>query len=293
VILIGENIHTMYGEIEEAVKGRNPEPILKRAKAQAEAGADYLDLNLCTIMTGAEEAMAWAVETLQSETNIPLVLDIPSARAMAAGLKVRRGKTVINGIAGTADSKANMVPLVVEHQHEVIMGLYSDEGAPRDAEERAVLAMDLVDAANQAGIPTEKIWIDPGVYPLANSQEQAVAGLEFLRMIGDVVPGVKTMAGVSNVSALGPPNKLRHILNRTYLIMAQRYGMHAAIVNVLDQTLVQLSQGKLPEIARLIHLVMDGADRASEALSPEEAAYITAAKMLLGREPYSPSAFKL
>jgi 5-methyltetrahydrofolate corrinoid/iron sulfur protein methyltransferase len=291
VILIGENIHTMYPDIEQAVKNRDPESLLKLAKTQIDAGADYLDLNLCTLRTGAEEAMAWAVETLQSSTDSPLVLDTPQAKTMAAGLKVRRGKTVINGIAGTADSRDNMVPLVVEYPHDVIMGLYNDEGAPRDAEERAVLAVDLVEAANQAGIPTERIWIDPGVYPLANSQEQAVAGLEFLRMVEEVLPGVKTVAGISNVSSLGPPNKVRRILNRTYLIIAQRYGLHAAIVNVLDQTLVQLNLGQRSEIIRLVHGVIDG-DQVSEGLSPEEAAYVSAARMLLGQEPYSLSVFK-
>lgn len=293
MILIGESIHTMTEVIKEAVEARNPEPILQRARAQVEAGADYLDLNLCTIMTGAEDAMAWVVETVQNEVDIPLVLDIPNAKAMAAGLKVRQGEAVINGIAGTEDSKTNMYPLAAQYQANVIMGLYTDEGAPASADERSLLAMDLVEYANEAGIETEKIWIDPGVYPLANNQEQVMAGLEFLQTIEDVVTGVKTVAGIYNVSALGPPSTLRRILNQTYFVMCGRYNLYAAIVNVLDEKIVQFNKEESHETIQLIHRVMDGEDIDSGALAPEEAAYVKAARMFLGKEPYSLSEFKI
>jgi len=293
VILIGEKIHTMYGEINEAVKNRDPGPVLELARAQADAGADYLDVNLCTIMNGAEEAMAWAVGTIQDAMDIPIVLDIPSAGAMKAGLKVRQGETVINGIAGTEESKANMYPLAAQYQTDVIMGLYTDQGAPTDADERSLLAVDLVAYANEVGIPTERIWIDPGVYPLANNQQQVVAGLEFMRTVQDVVPGVKTVTGISNVSALGPPPKLRRVLNHTYFVIARRYYQHAAIVNVLDEKMVRLNRGELPELMELIHRVMDGEEIRLSSLSSAEVAYVTAARMILGKEPYSLSAFRL
>ena len=41
-ITIGERIHCISPVIREAMDKRNPEPILKRAKEQLDAGADYL-----------------------------------------------------------------------------------------------------------------------------------------------------------------------------------------------------------------------------------------------------------
>ena len=38
---------------------------------------------------------------------------------------------------------------------------------PRDINERAMHAVDLVYKANEAGIPNEKIWIDPIVSPVS------------------------------------------------------------------------------------------------------------------------------
>ena len=42
-ITIGERIHCISPAIREAMATRNPEPILKRAKEQLDAGATYLD----------------------------------------------------------------------------------------------------------------------------------------------------------------------------------------------------------------------------------------------------------
>ena len=45
-ITVGERIHCISPSIRDAMNSRNPEPILKRAKEQLDAGATYLDLNI-------------------------------------------------------------------------------------------------------------------------------------------------------------------------------------------------------------------------------------------------------
>ena len=46
MILIGENINIMSVTIGPSMKERNPKPIQELAKAETEAGIDYLDLNI-------------------------------------------------------------------------------------------------------------------------------------------------------------------------------------------------------------------------------------------------------
>jgi len=46
MILIGESIHIISRVVSEAVRNRDAAAIQALAKQQAEAGADYLDLNL-------------------------------------------------------------------------------------------------------------------------------------------------------------------------------------------------------------------------------------------------------
>ena len=45
-IIIGERIHCISPVIKKAMEEMDPEPILKRAKEQLDAGATYLDVNI-------------------------------------------------------------------------------------------------------------------------------------------------------------------------------------------------------------------------------------------------------
>ena len=60
-IVIGERIHCISPTIREAMAKRDLEPILKRAKAQIEQGAAYLDVNIGPAGRDGEELMRWAV----------------------------------------------------------------------------------------------------------------------------------------------------------------------------------------------------------------------------------------
>ena len=56
-IVIGERIHCISPVIREAMATFNPEPILKRAKEQLDAGATYLDVNIGPAEKNGEELM--------------------------------------------------------------------------------------------------------------------------------------------------------------------------------------------------------------------------------------------
>ena len=64
-VVIGERIHCISPVIREAMAKRDPEPILKRAKEQLDAGATYLDLNIGPAERDGEELMKWGVQLLQ------------------------------------------------------------------------------------------------------------------------------------------------------------------------------------------------------------------------------------
>jgi 5-methyltetrahydrofolate corrinoid/iron sulfur protein methyltransferase len=91
-------------------------------------------------------------------------------------------------------------------------------------------------------------------------QDQVNSLLEFMMMYKDLqemAPGLKTTCGLSNVSN-GAPEDLRPILNQTYLMMIEKYGMHSAIVDAFDEDLKSFARGERKEIKQLVHRVMDG-----------------------------------
>ena len=65
MILVGENLNIMVTKIGQAMKDRDPKPIQELALAEAEAGVDYIDINLGPARKGGEELMEWMVTTVQ------------------------------------------------------------------------------------------------------------------------------------------------------------------------------------------------------------------------------------
>jgi cobalamin-dependent methionine synthase I len=166
--------------------------------------------------------------------------------------------------------------------------LWGVEGMPRDANERCLLAVDLVYKANQLGIPNEAIWIDPILTPVSVETNQIKACLEFMGMLSDIAPGCKSIVGLSNVSN-GTPSHLRPYLNRTMLIMLAKYGLYSAIVDAFDEELTKIARGEMRQIVDLVHRVMDGEKPDPTSLSQKELEYVKTVRVLSGETLYSHS----
>jgi len=287
MILIGENINVMSKIVGPALKERNPGPIQELVKAEVEAGMDYLDLNIGPARKGGDELMTWLVNTVQEVTDKPLSLDTTNPLAMEAGLKVHKGRALINSI-----SLARMeeeLPLVQKYNANFIGLLWGREGMPRDADERAMIAVELMTKANEMGIPGESIWFDPIVTPVVNIESnQSKPCLEFMSMVGEITPGCKSAVGLSNVSN-GAPAHLRPYLNQTYMMMLMKYGLYSVIVDAFDSELVKIARGEKPEIVDLVQRVMDGEKPDLSSLSEEEVNYVKTVRVLTGESLYSHS----
>lgn len=288
MILIGENINIMSKTIGPAIRERQPEPIQELARKEAAAGIDFLDLNIGPARKAGDETMDWLVKTVQAAVDLPCSLDTTNHIAIEAGLKVHRGKAVINSITLQPDRLEAELPLVKKYNAYVIAVLWGKEGMPRDAAERAAHAVEFVYRANEIGIPSEDIWIDPIVSPVCVEINQVLACLEFMSMVKEIAPECKTVVGLSNISN-GTPTELRPYLNRTYLAMLMKYGLDAAIVDAFDEELIKLARGEMPEILELVHGIMEGKEIDLASLDKRERDYAKSTRVLLGKTLYSHS----
>ncbi len=291
MILIGENINIMSNIIGQALKERNSKPIQELAKAEAETGVDYLDLNIGPARKAGDELMEWVVNTVQEVTNLPLSLDTTNPVAMEAGLRVHKGRALINSISLSRMEEELL--LVKKYNADMIGLLWGREGMPRDAAERGVIAVELAYSANEMGIPNEDIWFDPIVTPVVNvDTNQVKPSLEFMSMLQDIAPGCKSTVGLSNISN-GTPTHLRPYLNRTYLMMLMKYEIYSAIVDAFDSELIKIAKGEKPELVALVHRVMDGEKPDLSSLSKEEVKYVKTVRVLSGESLYSHSWLEL
>ncbi|MBE9582409.1 MAG: dihydropteroate synthase [Proteobacteria bacterium] len=299
MILIGENLNIMVTSIGQAMKERNPKPIQDLAVAEAEAGVDYIDINLGPARKGGEELMEWMVTIVQEVVDLPLYLDTTNVKAIEAGLKAyknKQGKAVVNSIMCRPERMEAQIPLVTKYDAGMVALLWGPEGMPRDAAERGLLATDILQRAAEAGVAGEDIWVDPIVTPVNVQQNQLLECNQFmseLEMIAEVLaPGCKSTCGLSNVSN-GAPDHLRPILNQTYMMMLEKLGMKSCIVDAFDKDLHEIARGKRPENTAIVHRVLDGDEPDMGGLNKEAQGYVKTAKVILGHSLYSDSWLEL
>ncbi|RZB36272.1 MAG: 5-methyltetrahydrofolate corrinoid/iron sulfur protein methyltransferase [Desulfobacteraceae bacterium Eth-SRB2] len=293
MLLLGESLNVISKKIGRAFKERDPKPIQEEALFQKEKGMDYIDINLGPAKKDGHELMPWVVETVQEVVDdIPLVLDTSNIAAIEAALKVCKLTPIINSIMCRPERYEKMVPLAAEHNADFVALMWGPDGLPRDENERAALAVELLYFANEAGIPNEKIWVDGIVTPVNIQQPQAISLMEFQGMLQDMAPGARSTCGLSNISN-GPPDHLRPILNQTYMVMLQKYSMESVIADPLDDQLISIAKGERQDIVDLIYGVMDGDEPDIASLSKEMQDYVKTTKVILGKSLYSDSWLEL
>ncbi len=292
MILHGESLNVISKVIGKAYKERDPKPIQAEALEQEKLGMDYIDINLGPAKKDGHELMPWVVQVVQEVVpNMPLLLDTSNIAAIEEGLKVVKPASkphIVNSIMARPERYTVMLPMAAKYEADIVALMWGPDGLPRDENERAALAVELLYAANEAGIPNEKIWVDGIVTPVNIQQVQCISLLNFMMMLEDIAPGCKSTCGLSNISN-GPPVHLRPILNTTYMIMLERYGMKAVISDPLDTTLTAVAKGKRPDIVEVVHQTMDGTAPSLSSLSKELGDYVKTVRVITGESLFSDS----
>jgi len=287
---IAESINIMGKRSGTAMKAREVGPVQEMAREEAKAGAGFLDLNIGPARKDGVELMPWIVETVQSVVDTPLCLDTTNTDAMAAGFKVVKNKTgaLMNSISAQPERMQKLIPVAAEAGCNVVALLWGPDGMPRDSNERAAMAVDLMMALSEAGIPNEKMFFDPIATPITLGCDQIASGLEFMAMVQDIAPGASSTIGLSNVSN-GVAEHLRKYLDRTYLIMLMYNGLQTAIVNSYDPELMAIALGQRQNLVDLVFGMIDGNDPDPSKLSALELEHYKTYNVLSGKSVFSES----
>jgi 5-methyltetrahydrofolate--homocysteine methyltransferase len=110
--LIGERIDPSgKKKLAEALKNGYFAMICREAIAQAEAGADILDINAVTPGVDEISVLPQVVERIMASVDVPLCLDINKPAALRKTLEVYKGKPIINSVTGEEKSLNEILPL--------------------------------------------------------------------------------------------------------------------------------------------------------------------------------------
>lgn len=245
MLVIGENISGTSKIVGDSIKNRDAGPLIEMAKAQKEAGAHYVDINIGPATKNGEDLMQWIVKTIQSEIDVPLALDTKNTSAIEAGLQVHKGTALINSVTGDQDKLDILMPMTKKYNAKIVGIALSDKGVPPDVDSRIEVIMNIVNSAMENNVPLSNVYLDPIVLPVAVLQNQVyncIEGLKAFKQLKDLMglpEDPKTIVGLSNVSQSSPP-ELKSLLNRTYLTILLSHGLDAAIIDPLDMKLMNV-----------------------------------------------------
>jgi len=241
MLVIGEKINASDDSVAEAIAKRDKEFLVNLAKAQALAGADFIDVNAGSghgSLQEATEDIKWLVGIIQATIEQPLSIDSDSPEVIEAALKEYRGeRLIINSITAEPARLETIGPLVAERQAWVIALAMGTDGIPARVEERLTACERIMSYLNSLNVKTEQVFFDPLVLPIAVDTRQGLVTLETIEQIKSRYPDAGVVMGLSNISYGLPKRKL---VNRAFLLMAAYAGLDAVIIDPLDNKAMSL-----------------------------------------------------
>lgn len=246
MILIAENLNTRNKPYIEAVKKKDTKTIAQLSKYLSEAGADVINIQCSLDGSGDVETLPMVVETVVEATGLPVSLDSRNIEALKRSITLCNKPPLINFISATEPSdRKGLFSLIVATKVSLVIRA-SKGMVPTSLEAKLQIIEELIEEANTADIPNERLFADPSIVHIGKGmgQDHLVNSHECVLALKEMVePPINTIAWISNVST-GIPRALKSRLNSYFLTYLSGAGLDAALVDVLD-----------PEIKKTIYLV--------------------------------------
>jgi 5-methyltetrahydrofolate--homocysteine methyltransferase len=235
MLIIGEKINGTTKRVNKAILEKDFGYIQALATRQVACGADILDINAGTGIDREPEDLIWLVKTVQDVTDVLLCLDSPNAESLSAAIGEARIPPVINSISAESEKLKGILPLIAKNNCPVIALAMDDTGIPEGVDRRMTAIRTLFDSIHGAGIPDERVYVDPLVMTIATNNESGNIALNTVRAVKKAFPNAHITAGASNIS-FGLP--ARTYINHVFLTLAIAAGMDSAIMDPTDTALV-------------------------------------------------------
>ncbi len=241
MLVIGENINASNKSVAEAIDKRDEAFLVDLAKAQASAGADFIDVNAGSGHGSAKKAIEdvrWLMRIVQYAIEKPLAVDSDSAEVIEAAISEYSGESlIVNSVTAEPARLEAIGPLVAERQARVIALAMGTDGIPASKEERLAACERIMTYLTGLGIEPKQVMFDPLVLPIAVDTRQGLVTLKTVEEIKSRYPDAGVVMGLSNISYGLPKRKL---VNRAFLLMAAYAGLDAVITDPLDSKAMSL-----------------------------------------------------
>jgi 5-methyltetrahydrofolate corrinoid/iron sulfur protein methyltransferase len=239
MIVIAENLNTRNRVYMDALASRDKKTISELAKKLSEAGADIINLQCSLDGAGDEDTLPWVTGLVQNAADKDISLDSRNTNAIGKAVPLCKKPPLINFISETEPEDQDALLSLVSDTGSSLVIRASKGSVPTSLETKLQIIEELLEMANEADIPNERLFADPSIVHIGRGmgQKNLSNSLECIRVINELIePPLNSIAWISNIST-GLPKSLRKPLEAALLVYLAGAGLSAAMVDLLDENI--------------------------------------------------------
>jgi cobalamin-dependent methionine synthase I len=227
-----------------AVEEKDAKTLAAMAVRQAEAGADALDLNLGPARKNSS-LLGWAMEVILEAVPLPLFA-ASQILAMPELLKRHQGRITVNSVTADPATLPDDMKRAQEHQAGLVVLLVRPGLTPFRAEDRLLIAAEVLETAARTGFPLAELHVDPLFPPSPDPFRQGMPDIDPVLETIAALPFLskekaRSLIALSSASAFLPPAK-RTALHRRLLPLLTAAGLDAVILGCHDRRLMEIAR---------------------------------------------------
>lgn len=227
-MIVGERINpTGKKALQAELREDKLDIVVQFAEEQKENGASILDVNVGMNGIDEKEMMLKVVNELSLVSELPLCIDSSHVSVIEAALRIYPGRALINSISLEKEKFEKLIPIAKKYGAMFILLPLSDEGLPKDLNEKKEIIQTILKEAKRHGFTEKDIIVDGLVNTVGANKKAALETMETIRYCKQEL-GIATICGLSNIS-FGLPERI--FVNSTFLALAIREGLTMAIAN--------------------------------------------------------------
>lgn len=234
-IVVGERINpTGKKKLQAELKEGNLDLVRQMAMEQEENGARILDINMGMNGIDEKEMMKQVIYEVSSTVDCPLCIDSSHVDVIEEALRIYPGRALINSISLESEKVEKLLPLAAKYGAMFILLPLSDEGLPKNPQEKTRIIETVYEKAMALGMAHEDIIVDGLVATIGANPEAAKECYDTIAYCKEVRK-LPTICGLSNIS-FGLPERM--FVNTAFLTMAICKGLTMAIANPSQELLM-------------------------------------------------------
>lgn len=234
-MVVGERINpTGKKKLQAELREGNLNLVRNMAREQEENGAAILDINVGMNGIDEKQMMLETIYEVTGTVDCPLCIDSSHMDIIEAALRIYPGRALINSISYEKEKLNKLLPIAKKYGAMFILLPLSDEGLPKDVEEKRQIVRMVMEEALAIGMKKEDIVVDGLVATVGANPDAALECFDTIRYCKKEL-GLATICGLSNIS-FGLPG--RQSVNTAFLTMAIANGLTMAIANPSQELLM-------------------------------------------------------